>query len=134
MFETALQEAFTKIFKVKKVTFDQPSDAREQECIFLEIETSSNAIKDGKAIAMVTGNGTMFGNNQKLPFAFFSKKIQQADPDLTKPFFFFDFENNTKQYQNIVQRSFSFIYFFNSQYDPETGTITSIVTETTIEE
>ncbi len=126
MFEAALKEKFLKIFNVKKVTYDQPSDSQEQECIFVEIEESRNTIKDGRALARVTGNGVMFGNNAKLPFAFFSKHIAQADSDDTKDLFFFDFEKNTKRYQNIVQRSFSFIYFYDAQYDPDTGEITSI--------
>lgn len=132
MFEHELSEKFKRIFGVKKVTFDQPSDSQEQECLFIEVENSWNTIKDDKAIARVTGNCIMFGNAEKLPFGFYSKRIKQADYNDTKDLFFFDIEANTRRYQNIVQRGFSFVYFFNSQYDPEHGTITSIEFEETI--
>lgn len=133
MFESSLRESFKSIFEVKKVSFDQPSDSREQECIFIDIESSKNSIKDGRTVSMVTGNAFMFGNADKLPFGFFSKKIKEASQSLTSPFFFFDLELNTKQYKNIIQRSFGFVYFFDSQYDPETGSITSIDLVTTYE-
>ena len=58
----------------------------------------------------------MFGNNDKLTFGYFSKRIAKSDPEDTKSLFFYDIESNTKRFQNIVQRGFSFIYFFNSQY------------------
>lgn len=126
MFESKLKETFQRIFDVKKVSFDQPGESQEQECLFIEISTSKNAIKDGLALAMVEGNCIMFANGEKLPFGFFSKRIRQADLADTKDLFFFDIEGNTKRYGNIVQRGFSFVYFFRGQYDPETGSITSI--------
>lgn len=133
MFEKSLEDAFKKIFKVSKVTFAQPSDSHEQDALFVEVEDAKNTIKDKRAKSMVTGNGIMFGNADKLKFGFFSKAIAKANPNDTRPFFFFDFEANTKQYQNIVQRGFSFVYFFDSQYDPDTGSITSIELELTEE-
>lgn len=126
MFEKQLESQFKKIFNCKKVTFDQPGDSREQECLFVEIEVSNNVIKDGRTVSKISGSASMFGNNDKLTFGYFSKRIAKSDPALTKPFFFFDIESNTKRYQNIVQRGFSFIYFFDSQFDPETGSIDSV--------
>lgn len=136
MFEKELADKFQRIFGVKKVTYDTPelkADAvREQECLFIEIEDSTNQIKDGRAKAMVTGNAIMVARSEKLPFGFFSKSIKQADPVLTKDLFFFDIEKNVPRFRDIVQRGFSFVYFFDSQYDPAVGTITSVTT--TIEE
>lgn len=132
MFEKELSDKFKKILGVKKVTYDQPSDLKEQECVFLEIEKSNNVIKDGRVSMMITGNGVMFGHAEKIPFGFFSKAIRQADPADTKDLFFYDAESNTRFYRNIVQRGFSFVYFFNSQYDPKIGSITSV--ETTVTE
>ena len=68
----------------------------------------------------------MFGNNDKLTFGYFSKRIAKSDPEDTKSLFFYDIESNTKRFQNIVQRGFSFIYLHNSQYEPETGSINSV--------
>ena len=77
---------------------------------FVEIESSKSVIKSGRALAMVTGSGMMFGNAEKLP-RIFSKAIKNADDDDTRDIFFFDLENNSKVFRNIVQRGFSFIYF-----------------------
>ncbi len=132
MFEKELSEKFQAIFAVKKVTYDTPGESREQGCIFIEIENSRNSFKDGKAIAMVTGNAVIFSRNEEIPFGFFSKAIAKAPAALTKDLFFFDIEANTQRFRDIVQRGFSFTYFFNSQYDPAIGSITGV--DVTIEE
>lgn len=126
MFEKQLESKFLKIFNCKKVTFDQPGQSQEQECLFVEIEIAKNIVKDGQVISKISGSASMFGNNDKLTFGYFSKRIAKSDPDDTKSLFFYDIESNTKRFQNIVQRGFSFIYFFNSQFDPETGSIDSV--------
>lgn len=134
MFEKTLEDKFKKIFGVKKVTYDQPSDLKEQECIFIEVEDSKNQIKDGRVCMMITGKAVMFGNAEKLPFGFFSKAIKQADSSDTTDVFFHELETNTRFYRNLVQRGFSFVYFFNSQYDPKIGSITSVAVSITDEE
>lgn len=132
MFEDKLAETFQKIFGVKKVTFDAPSfgsaaDAvKEQETLFIEIEMAPIKILDKQQVAKVTGNGMMIGKSDKIPFGFFSKAIAAAPSALTKDLFFFEFEDNKARHRDIVQRGFSFVYFFRSQYDPDAGNITSI--------
>ena len=126
MFEKQLESKFLKIFNCKKVTFDQPGQSQEQEVLFVEIEVAKNIVKDGQVVSKISGSASMFGNNDKLTFGYFSKRIAKSDPEDTKSLFFYDIESNTKRYQNVVQRGFSFIYFFNSQYDPETGSIDSV--------
>ncbi len=129
MYESELEDLFKQIFGVKKVSYALPGESEEQECLFVDIEKSDNVIKDGRAIARVTGHAKMFANAEKLPFGFFSKAIYRADSSLTKNFFFFDFESNILTFANIVQRGFGFVYFFDEQYDPEKGTITSVTIE-----
>ena len=126
MFEKQLESKFLKIFNCKKVTFDQPGQSQEQEVLFVEIEVAKNIVKDGQVVSKISGSASMFGNNDKLTFGYFSKRIAKSDPEDTKSLFFYDIESNTKRFQNIVQRGFSFIYFFNSQFDPETGSIESV--------
>jgi hypothetical protein len=126
VFEAALEATFKAIFEVKKVTYNEISDSQEQGCIFIEVENSRNTIKDGRQRALVTGNALMFGPYEKMPFGFFSKKIAKADPALTKPFFFFDFETNTRRYGDIVQRGFGFVFLYDAQYDPAIGEISSL--------
>lgn len=132
MFEQELADKFKAIFAVDKVTYDTPGESREQNCLFIEIENCKSSIKDGKAMGMATGNAVIFQKGSAIPFGFFQKAIARAPAALTKDLFFFDIESNTLRFRDIVQRGFSFTYFFNSQYDPPTGTITSV--ETTVEE
>lgn len=132
MFEKQLSEIMQNIFKVKKVSYDavpEGADAekvREQECLFLRIENAPLSFADGIARAKVTGTAVLIGRAEKVPFGFFSQAIMGAPKDLTKDLFFFDLESNQQQYRDIVQRSFSFIYLFRSQYDPAIGSITSV--------
>lgn len=131
MFKKSLGERFSEIFGIEKVSFALPDpEAKEQECIFVEIENSRNTIRDGLAISKVSGNGMIVGRAEKVPFGFISKAIRR-NPDLTKDLFFFDFETNTKIYGDIIQMGFSFVYFFNEQYDPQIDKIAGL---TVIEE
>lgn len=134
MFEKALEQNLRSIFGIKKITFDAPSESNEQDVLFIEISVSNNTIKDGEQIARVAGKLTMFSQNDKLPFGFFSKKIHEAKTSWTKPFFFHDMEENSNRYANICERRVGFVYFFNSQYDPDLGTMNSITLQTQVTE
>ena len=125
MFETKLSAKFKTIFGVEKVTYNQPSESQEQRCLFIEIEDAKNSFKAGRMLSMIRGKAVLFAQNDQLPFGFFSKAIEQH-PKETKDLFFYDMEENTRTYQNLVQRSFSFVYFFDGQYDPDVGTIDNV--------
>jgi hypothetical protein len=125
--EKSLEEKFKKIFEVNKVTFANPSkEVKEQECIFVDIDQTRTRQKDKKIIARVTGKINIYGNSDKMPLGWFDKKLIEADPADKADLAFFDIEMNTKYYQNLVQRTASFVYFFSSQYDPNVGSITSM--------
>lgn len=126
MFEKELETKFKKIFGVDKVTYDSPGESQEQGCIFIDVDTCRNTIKDGKAVAMVNGSATMFAPAPSMPFGFLAKAINKAPVELTKDLFFFDIETNTQRIRDLVQRSFSFVYFFRGQYDPAIGTINNV--------
>lgn len=128
MFEDQLKKQLKDIFGVKKVTFDQPGESNEQETIFIEVEKSTNHISDKKYHARVTGTLTMVGNSDKMPYGFFSKAIDEAKNEDKKGLVFFDFERNSRIFRNIAQRTLGFTYFFDSQYNPNIGTITSVTT------
>lgn len=132
MFEKQLADTMKAIFDVKDVTFDQPGESREQNILFIEIDQPKFNFADKKVKAMVTGRGTMFGRNDSLTYGYFAKCISKADNALTKDLFFTDFDSNSNRFRDIVERGFTFTYFFNSQYDPDIGTITSVTT--TVEE
>lgn len=131
MFEKALKDNLERIFKVKKLTYDLPGESNEQECMFIEV-TNSVGKKSSKVFkSKVTGKIAIFANSDKIPYGFFEKKIQEASKQDVAPFYFYDFTENTGKYRNIVERTMSFIYFFSGQYDPETGSITSVTIEET---
>lgn len=132
MFEKELADKMKAIFAVKDVTYDAPGDSREQEKLFIEIEEPHFRFTDKKARAMVTGKGTMFGRNDALTFGFFSQAIAKADNALTKDLIFRDFETNTNRFRDIVERGFSFTYFFSTQHDPAVGNMAGV--DITIEE
>lgn len=130
MFEKSLQEKFSRIFGIEKVTFDAPTkpgeDKAEQECMFINVETPRFIIRPGIQKAMVTGKCMVRARAEKMPFGFFAKAIQEAGAAETKDLLFFDIEENTPSYRDIVWRAFSFTYFFSSQYDPAVGTLNQL--------
>ena len=127
MFELALKQNLERIFDTKKVTFNAADpEALEQDTLFVDIERGSPRVKDGRVTAKVMGKAFIFAQNNKIPFGYFAKYIDKAPADLTAPFFFYDLEENLKVNINLVRRGFSFVYFFNGQYDPDLGNITSI--------
>jgi hypothetical protein len=128
VFEKALKDKLKEIFDLDKVTFDLPSSSKEQECLFVEVQSSKNTIKDGAQIAKVTGKITVFGSLDKMPYGYFSKKIHEAGSK-AKDLFFYDFEENQGTFRNISERSLSFVFFYDGQYDPNLGTINSIQIE-----
>lgn len=126
MFEKELAEKMKAIFAVDEVNYDAPGDSREQNKLWLEIESPKFTFTDKKAKAIVTGKGTIFGRNDALTYGFFAKAIANAKNELTKDLFFSDFETNSNRFRDIVERGFSFTYFFNSQFDPAIGNMTSV--------
>ena len=126
MFENELSEKFKRIFQLNKVSYAEPGESREQECLFVDVSLAKTNFKDRRVFGKVEGQAVFYAQSDKVKFGFFAKQIANADPNDTKDLFFSDFEENSKTYLNLVQRSFSFVYFFNSQYDPDIGTITGI--------
>jgi hypothetical protein len=126
MFESSLAAQLKRIFDYTKVTFAAPGESQEQDTLFIEIENCISRAKDGVFTARVTGNCTVFAHYERIPFGYFHKKIALADTDDTKDLFFFNVDENTKTFQSLVQRSFSFVFLFSGQYDPDNGSLTSI--------
>lgn len=125
MFEKALAEKLQKIFPLSKVRFDEPSEAKEQEGIFVTVESSVSKITEKKARAKATGYLSIFANSEKLPFGFFNKRISAMGSD-AKEIFFYNIDQNAKYFGNLVERRCYFVYFFETQFDPDTGLISSI--------
>lgn len=133
MFEKELSDKLKRIFDLEKVTYHASSDSQEQECIFIKVQSSKNHVSDGRFRGRVTGQVNVFGNIDKLPYGYFSKKIAESKIADVKDFLFYDFEENVETIDNICQRTLSFIYLFDMQYNPNLGELTSIVDEITME-
>lgn len=129
MFEESLKYIIKEILDIDKVVYDKPGDSQEQECVFIIIDNSRNKITDKKQRAKVTGTIRVFAELEKLPYGYFSKKIAEAPNNLTRNLFFYDFEDNVGTFGNIVERSASFVYLFNSQFDPSLGNIERVTIE-----
>ena len=124
--ESSLKERLERIFDLKKVTFSRPSDSREQDYLFIEVESTRMSVKWGREVARVRGKCHIFTQADKCPIGFISKRIALADRDDTKDLFFFELEEAALYFGNLVERSFSFVFFFDGQFNPDAGTITSI--------
>lgn len=133
MFEKSLADKLKRIFDLDKVTFDLPSESQEQECIFIDVKTSAGRVKDGFFTAKVTGGVRIYANSEKMPYGYLTKRIVEAKPEDTKDLFFYDFEENAGQFRNISERSMSFIYLFDSQYNPNVGEIEGLITNVEFE-
>ena len=133
VFEKRLADTLKRIFDLDKVNFNHISETQEQECIFIEIESSKNQIKDAKVTAKVTGKIKVYGNIDKLPYGYFSKRIVEAKPADTKNLFFYNIEENAGTFVNICERSMSFIYLFEDQYNPNLGEITDLISDIAFE-
>lgn len=131
MFEKQIVESLKRIFDLKKVTLSAPGESPEHECLFVDVETSRVKISEGRAKIRATGRARIFGNSDRMPFGYFQKRIELAENADLIPFFFYDLEENATLFQNIAERSLSFVYFFDGQYDPDQGSLTSLEIEVT---
>ena len=124
MVSNEIKGKLERIFDLK-VSFDEPGESNEQDTLFVEIIQNYTKVKDGRMTSRVEAQCSIYGPDDQIPIGFISKAIDRSEPVDRKDFFFFDLGQSSRLYQNIVQRSFSFIYFYSGQYDPEQGTITS---------
>ena len=121
MFEKELEGKFQRIFDFKKTSFREPSVDQEQEHLFIKIESAKNAVRDKKFVGIAKGKIHVFASSDKLPYGYFTKQLAKSKAADLQGLFFFDFEENSGTIDNIVERTCSFIYFFDIQYDPDLG-------------
>lgn len=126
MFEKQLAAQLKRIFDLDKVSFDRPGQSQEQEAVFVEIESARARVKDKRQIARVTGTLRIFAQAEKLPYGYITKAIAAADPADTRGLFFYNFEENKGTFRNIAERSAQFLYLFDSQFDPNVGTLNQV--------
>lgn len=136
MFRKDLQRRLEAIFQIEKSTLLAPSLQFEQDTLFIQIDQANPRVcsKDGgRETAKVVGSLTVFSQDNRMPFGFFTKAIERADPELTRPFLFLDIDvdlaSSPARVQNIHERRTSFVFLYDSQYDPNRGALTSIELE-----
>lgn len=133
-FETAMTSSLKRIFGIKKVTFDLPGETQEQECLFVQVTKAVPKIMDRLEHYRVEGAIRVFVNSDKMPYGFFSKAIDRAPKADKSQFYFFEQETNEGTYRNISERTISFVYFYDGQYNPEIGEMESIDLTTEVNE
>lgn len=126
MFTADLERRLKGIFDVKRVRFEAPSESREQDTLFVEIDESRTAVTAGRESARVSGTLTMFSQREKLPYGYFSKCIERSASDLTRPLIFSLAEANEETFQNLTTRSLGFTFLYSAQYDPNHGELTQV--------
>ncbi len=139
MFRKDLERRLKGIFGFKKVTFSSPSDDAdgtfEQDTMFVEVSDCNANTSFGNARAKIEGTIRTFTQDDKMPYGYLNKKIQQASADLTDPLFFYDIDTNVAsspaRLQNIHERRTRFVFLYRDQYDPDQGELTSIELEET---
>jgi hypothetical protein len=130
VFRKELAHRLEKIFGLPKTTFDQPSESYEQDVLFVDVTSSHDRVTGKKICARAEGFLTVFAQVDKLPFGFFTKRIEKADPALTADFFFYDVDTNPPsspaRRQNIQERRCRFVFLHSEDYDPNKGRLNDV--------
>jgi hypothetical protein len=126
MVEKSLLEKLQRIFDLKKISFDRPSDSKEQEAGFIEVRSTFTTYKEGLEFGRVDAKLLVFASTEVMPLGYFAKQIAAARPEDIRDLFFYDFDETAATFGNLVNRSVSFIYLYQEQYDPNHGEITSV--------
>lgn len=133
MFKNELMRRCNLIFGFEKTTFDAPSEKFEQDTLFLVIDSARSRIvgvKGGRSTSRVVGALLVFSQNDRFPYGYFTKRVENAPYPLTRDFFFYDFDQDVSdspaRMQNIHERRTNFIFFFDSQYDPDKGELNEV--------
>lgn len=129
-FDQILASRIQKIFDLKRVTYDRPSEHMEQECAFLEIRNVRARVRDGRETAQVQGMLHVLAQAEKMPMGYLAKRIDAAEP-ADKRDFFFQTEESRGTFRNIVERSLEFVFLYDAQYDPDQGQLTAVTLNTT---
>lgn len=127
MVEKSLVQKFKNIFGFDRVTFAAPNQEQpELETLFVAIDDTVSNIPAGKEHHRVSGRAFFIAKQADFPIGYLHKKIAKGSHADTKDLFFTEIEESTPYFQDLARRSFSFVYFFSSEYDPEQGIINEI--------
>ena len=130
MFRNDLKTKLENIFGFKKTTYDAPSDQFEQDVLFISISNCFGRISGESALMKIAGSITVYSQDDKLPYGFFQRKLEKADPEYSKDLFFTNFDtdldNSPARTMNIHERKCDFVFLYKQQVDPNKGKLTSL--------
>lgn len=137
-FKEALLTYIKEIFMLPRATFDAPSEEEEQNVAFIEIPNVRATPRAGLMNYRAEGYITVFIDENKVPFDYFSKQIEKAKPEIKSKFFFFGVgavqSTETKGQMSLAEVRTSFVFLYSQQYDPNKGTLNGLeltIVETT---
>lgn len=133
MFRKDLMRRLEEIFGLQKTTMFAASSEFEQDTLFVEILSSRSrvsGVNGGRETARVVGSLFVYSQEDRLPYGFFAKRIEQAPAAVKAPLFFYDTDvdnvESEARLQNLHERRTSFIFLYDSQYDPDRGSINTV--------
>lgn len=137
MFRKDLIKRLEIIFGMEKTTMLAASDSYEQDTLFVEILSSrsrASGAGGGRETARVTGSLLIYSQEDRLSYGFFAKRIEQAPAAVKAPLFFYDMDvdvvDSPAREVNLHERRTSFMFLYESQYDPDRGHLTSLTLPT----
>jgi hypothetical protein len=129
VFRKELKEKLIEIFGMP-VSFDNPSDSYEQDKLFVEVVDCKTRPSGKNIYAKVTGDIAIFAQREKMPYGFFAKKIEKASFEMKQNLHFFTIDreeaNSEAKLMNISERRASFVFLYQTQYDPAKGEINEV--------
>ncbi len=133
MFKKDLTARLERIFGMKKVSFNAPSESYEQDTIFINVAECISRPAKAKMLIQVTGFIQIFAQHENLPFGFMARKLEAAKLADVKDLFFFQVDaevtNSQARLLNLSERQAKFVFLFSTQYDPNKGKLTSVTFE-----
>lgn len=135
MFKADLEDRLKKIFCVNSVKFDAFVLGKEQEVLFVDIDTAKLYSTSGKHWWFVKGRLSICGIASKHKYGWAHSKIDIADKALTSKFMFGRDERPIKYpYNNndFVKVDVDFFYIYDADFNPNSAKIASV--ELTTEE
>lgn len=130
MFKKDLQNRLKNIFDLP-VRFEAPDfDALEQDVLFVEIHRCRPRVQGERITDKVSGQLMVFSQQENWTFGMFTKSVERAEARYTKNFFFFEMDtvmpDSPARLQNLQEIRSAFVFLFDSQYDPDKGSLTSL--------
>lgn len=133
MFKKDLKNRLSHIFELP-VRFEAIDwEAPEQDTLFVEIQRSRPRVQGNRITDKVEGQLIVVSQQEKWTFGMFTKAVERALPQYTKNFFFYEMDtvmpDSPARLQNLQEVRSAFVFLFDSQYDPDKGSLTSLEME-----